>query len=65
MSTTSSSSSSASPGSSGVVESSVMDLQLPRLAFHQMCWAREQELGARTVLVSANCLQLPSHFCLT
>ena len=65
MSTTSSSSS-ASPGS-GVVESSVMDLQLPRLAFHQMCWAREQELGARTVLVSANCLQLPSHcfFCLT
>ena len=62
MSTTSSS---ASPGSSGVVESSVMDLQLPRLAFHQMCWAREQELGARTVLVRANCLQLPSHFCLT
>ena len=49
---------SASPGSGGVVESSVMDLQLPRLAFHQMCWAREQELGARTVLVSANCLQL-------
>ena len=62
---TTSSSSSASPGSSGVVESSVMDLELPRLAFHQMCWAREQELGARTVLVSANCLQLPSHFCLT
>ena len=62
---TPSSSSSASPGSSGVVESSVMDLELPRLAFHQMCWAREQELGARTVLVSANCLQLPSHFSLT
>ena len=47
------SSSSASPS---VVESSVMDLQLPRLAFHQMCWAREQELGGRTVLVRANCL---------
>ena len=31
-----------------------MDLELPSLNFHQMCWAREDKWGDRTVLVSNN-----------
>ena len=36
------------------MDSSVIDLELPSLNFHQMCWAREDKWGDRTVLVSTN-----------
>ena len=35
-----------------IVESEVMDLQLPNLSFHEMCWSREGKWGERAVLVS-------------
>ena len=34
-----------------VVSSEVMDLDLPGLTFHQMCWARADTAGHRTALV--------------
>ena len=35
-----------------IVESEVMDLQLPNLSFHEMCWSREGKWGEKTTLVS-------------
>lgn len=37
---------------SRIVESEVMDLQLPNLSFHEMCWSREGKWGERAALVS-------------
>lgn len=38
---------------SRIVESEVMDLQLPNLSFHEMCWSREGKWGERAALVDA------------
>ena len=35
-----------------IVESEVMDLQLPNQSFHEMCWSREGKWGERAALVS-------------
>ena len=40
--------------SSKIVESEVMDLQLPNLTFHDMCWSREDKWGGRAALVSGH-----------
>ena len=39
-------------GSSKVVSSEVMDMELPELTFHFMCWSRVETGGQRTALVS-------------
>ena len=36
---------------SKVVSSEVMDMELPGLTFHQMCWSRAETAGQRTALV--------------
>ena len=38
--------------SSKVVSSKVMDMELPGLTFHEMCWSRVKSHGERTALVS-------------
>ena len=37
-----------------IVDSEVMDLQLPNLSFHEMCWSREGKWGERAALVVVN-----------
>ena len=37
--------------SSKVVSSEVMDMELPDLTFHQMCWSRAETAGERMALV--------------
>ena len=44
--------------SSKFVESEVMDLQLPNLSFHDMCWSREDKWGGRKALVSGDLIIL-------
>ena len=41
---------------SKIVDSEVMDLQLPNLSFHEMCWSREGKWGDRAALVSCEFL---------
>lgn len=40
-----------STSGSKIVESEVMDLQLPNLTFHEMCWSREKQWAEKTALV--------------
>ena len=40
--------------SSKIVDSEVMDLQLPNLSFHDMCWSRKDKWGGRAALVSGH-----------
>ena len=39
-----------------IVDSEVMDLQLPNLSFHEMCWSRKGKWGERAALVSCEFL---------
>ena len=46
--------------SSKIVNSEIMDLKLPNLTFHEMCFSREDKWGNRTALVSS--LKLREHY---